>query len=217
MPASVARHGWTTLRLLTSGIIERAVQAHVLLPCPGLWPERPLERMFGAANLDFRQWDDDRDMTKQEALALRFFLGLLALAALVVQLVVIPRVAAGYADVYPELSYLEPLYVTALAVACVGFVLALLAVWHLVSAAVTDRAPTRRSTRWANVMTISLTFMALILAGVFVHAGFVANVGGPAMLFGLLVSLALVPVAFALRRWVTGWLANDAHYALSAG
>ena len=155
-------------------------------------------------------------MTKQEALPLRFFLGLFALATLVIQLVVVPRTGTSYASAYPEVAYLEPLYVTAVGVALVGFLVALLAAWQLVSGAVTERASTRRSTQWVNIMTAALIFMAVIFAGVFVHAGSVENVGGPAMLFGLLASLALVPVAFVLRRWVMKWLAGGNVYALSA-
>lgn len=154
-------------------------------------------------------------MTRQEALPLRFVLGLLALAALLAQLVVIPRAGASYASAFPEIAYLASPSVTALVVAFVGFEMALLAAWQLVSAAVAGRALTSRSTRWANIMTASLIFMAVIFAGVFAYIGSVAGVGGPPMLFGLLVSLslALVPVAFALRHWVMGWLENDDVYA----
>lgn len=155
-------------------------------------------------------------MTKQEALPFHFFIGLFALVALVAQLVVIPRVGATYASKYPEVAYLEPLYVTALVVALVGLEVALLSAWQLVSAAVTGRALSAWPTRWTNIMTASLIFMAAICAGVCVHAGFVASVGGPAMLFGLLLSLALIPVAFALRHWVRGWLRNENVHAVSA-
>jgi hypothetical protein len=155
-------------------------------------------------------------MTKQEALPLRFFLGLFALVTLVIQLVVVPRTGASYASAYPEVAYLEPLYVTAIGLALVGFLVALLAAWQLVAGAVAGRVATRRSTRWANIMAASLIVLAVIFAGVFVHAGFMENVGGPAMLFGLLGSLALVPVAFVLRRWVMKWSVADNVYALSA-
>ncbi len=148
-------------------------------------------------------------MTKQEALPIRFFLGLAALAALLIQLVVIPSAGASLASVYPQVAYLALPTAIALVVAVVGVEMTLVAAWQLVSAAVTGRALTSRSTRWANIMTASLIFMAVLLAGVFVYIGSVAGVGGPAMLFGLLASLTLVPVAFALRHWVRGWLGDD--------
>jgi hypothetical protein len=148
-------------------------------------------------------------MTKQEALPLRFFLGVLVLAALLAQLVAIPSAGASYAGAYPQVADLAPLSVTVLVVAFIGFEIALLAAWQLISAAVAGRALTSRSTRWANVMTASLLVTAMILGSLCVYIGSVARVGGPAMLFGVIFSLALVSTAFALRRWVRGWLETD--------
>ncbi|VDR32296.1 Uncharacterised protein [Arthrobacter agilis] len=157
--------------------------------------------------------DDDCPVTKKEALPLRFFLGLFAFAALVIQLVVVPRVGASYASVYPDVAYLEPLYVTAVMVALVGLLVALFAAWQVVSGALAARGVPSRPAGWANIMTASLIFLVLIFAGVFVHAGSVANVGGPAMLLGVLVCVAFVPVAFALRRWVINRFTSDSLYA----
>jgi hypothetical protein len=148
-------------------------------------------------------------MTKQEALPVRFFIGLFALVTVVVQLVVIPKAGAIHAAMYPEVAYLETLYVTALVIALIGFELALLSVWQLVLAAITDRASSVQSRWWSNMMTASLIFMATIFAGICVHAGSVADVGGPAVLFGLLGSLALVPLAFVLRNGIRSWLRNE--------
>jgi len=147
-------------------------------------------------------------MTKQEALPVRLFLGLLAAVTLATQLVVIPKTAEGYARDYSELAYLEPLYVTALAVALACFEAALLAAWQLLSTAVGDPALTNRSVIWNNSMTFFLCSTAVILAGVCVHASLVAGVGGPAMLFGLLSAAVLVPAAFVLRNWVRSWFAH---------
>lgn len=156
--------------------------------------------------------DEDRDMTSQEALPLRIALGVLALGALLTQLVFIPRAAAEAAAAYPEVASLAPPYVTALVVALVGFEVALLAAWQLLSAAAAGGALTRRSKLWANVMAASLGFMAVISAGVCYHAGFDAAVGGPAMLFGILFSIAFVPVAVVLRNMA--WAAlEDGHHS----
>ncbi|TKV27412.1 hypothetical protein FDK12_11960 [Arthrobacter sp. NamB2] len=154
-------------------------------------------------------------MTKQEALPIRFFVGLFVLVTLVVQIVVIPRAGATYAEMYPEVAYLEPFYVSALVVVLIGLEIALLSAWQLVSAAVKERAPGVRPRRWSNIMAASLIFMAACFASVCVHAGSVAGVGGPAMLFGLLGSVALIPLAFVLRRGIRGWLRNEHVYALS--
>ncbi len=54
--------------------------------------------------------------------------------------------------------------------------------------------------RWANILAWSLCFMAVVAAGVCVHAAFVANVGGPPMIFGILASLAVVAIALVVRH-----------------
>lgn len=138
-------------------------------------------------------------MNKEQVGRFRIVIGAIALAALISQLVAVPLVAAHYSESYPEVAYLAAPYIIAIGVGIGGFEVALLATWQLLSAALAVETLTSRSKRWANVMAASLVFMAVVFAGVCVHAGSVANVGGPAMLFGLLASLALVPVAVGLR------------------
>jgi hypothetical protein len=156
------------------------------------------------------RYDDDRAMTRQEALPLRCALGALALVAVLAQFVVVPQMAADYAGAYPEVAYLASPYVTAIVIAIGAFEVALLAAWQLLSAAVSGAVSgaggpsTSRPTRWANVLAASLAFMAVLIAGVCVHAGSFAAVGGPAMLFGLIACLALVPAAFVLRNRAMG-------------
>lgn len=143
-------------------------------------------------------------MTRQQVPLLRVAIGALALVALATQALVVPRVAAACADAYPEVAYLERPYVVAVVVAIVGFEAALFAAWQLLSAVKAGEASTGRAKRWANVMAGSLYCMAVVLAGVCVHAGFVANVGGPADVFGILASLAVVAVAFVVRHRAMG-------------
>lgn len=150
-------------------------------------------------------------MTRQEALPLRIAFAVLALGALLVQLLVIPPAGTGYAGKFPEAAYLAPPYITALAVAILGFEAALLAAWQLVSAVVPVRSLTRRSKTWTNVMAASLGFMAVVFAGVCAHSMFWTPFGTPAAGFGFLISLALIPVLFALRHGVLGWLEADVH------
>lgn len=154
-------------------------------------------------------------MTKQEASIPHFFLGLFGLVILAVQLVVLPRTAASNAREYPELAYLEPLYVTALVIALIGLEVALLAAWQLVSATRVDKTAGSHPGLWSNVMVVSLSLMAMIFAGVCLHAGWVVNVGGPAVLFGIVGSIAVVVLAFAIRRWVNSWFTHQDAYALS--
>ncbi len=156
-------------------------------------------------------------MTRRQVPLLRIAVGALALGALLAQLVVVPRVAAGFAGAYPEVARLAPPYVIAIVIAIGGFEVALLAAWRLLSAAEGGEAATSRSRLWADVMTASLGVMAVLFAGVCAHAGFVEGVGGPPMLFGLLSSLALVPGAILLRNKAMAFTLGDVHDRASVG
>lgn len=120
------------------------------------------------------------------------------------QVLVVPWVAAACADAYPEVAYLQRPYVAAVVVAIVGFQAALLAAWQLLSVAKDGPSSESRAKRWANVLAGSLCFMAVVAAGVCVHAAFVANVGGPPTILGILVSLAVVAIALVLRHRAVG-------------
>ncbi|WP_247829058.1 DUF2975 domain-containing protein [Arthrobacter antioxidans] len=138
-------------------------------------------------------------MTSQHVSLSRIVIGILALGALLAQFVVVPRIANGYANTFPEVAYLASPYVIAVAAAIGGFEVALLAAWQLL-AAHEEGSLSGRSKRWINGMAVSLCLMALLIAGICIHAGSVAEVGGPAMLFGVLGSTALVAVVVAARR-----------------
>lgn len=149
-------------------------------------------------------------MTKQESHIIQFFISITFVVLLIMQLVVIPRTADSYATSYPEVAYLAPSYVAALVIALVGLEIALLSAWRLVAIAVTDRTWTGRQATLTNVVSVSLVAMAVIVAGVCVHAGSVANIGGPATLFGITGCAAIIAISFALRGWTKTWFRNDA-------
>ena len=148
------------------------------------------------ADAEVCQWVDAGDMTRQQVPVLRVAIGALALVALVLQVLVVPLVAAACAAAYPDVAYLERPYVAAVVVALVGFEVALLSAWQLLRVPA-EAGPTMR---WANALAGSLCFMAVVLAGLSLHAAFVANVGGPLTMLGLLVCVAVVPIALALRH-----------------
>jgi len=138
-------------------------------------------------------------MTRQEALPLRVALGAIACAAVFAQ-VMLPLLAGGYAAAYPQAANLAVPYAAAAIAAIVCFEVALLAGWQILTAVVAEGALTLSTTTWVNVMAVSLGLTGITLAGICAHAGSVAAVGGPAMLFGLVAGLALVPAAVALRN-----------------
>lgn len=139
-------------------------------------------------------------MNSQQVLPLRIATCVLALGALDAQIFVIPRAASSYADEYPEVAHLAAPYAAACIVAVVGIQMALLAGWKILSIAKREESFTGSVLGWVNVMAASLVFTAAVLVGVFAHASFVENIGGPAMLFGLLASVALGTGAVAARR-----------------
>ena len=139
-------------------------------------------------------------MTRQQTLVLRATIGALALVTLALQVLVVPLVAAACATAYPEVAYLERPDVAAVVVGLVGFEVALLAAWRLLSDPMAGQTTARPVTRRANTLAGSLCFMALTLAAVCVHAAFVAHVGGPLTMLGLLACAAVVTSALALRR-----------------
>jgi cytochrome bd-type quinol oxidase subunit 2 len=149
-------------------------------------------------------------MTMQESRIIQFFLGLIFLAVLLIQVVVVPGSATNYANSYPEVAYLAQPYVTAVVIAFAGIQIALLAAWRLVAIAVTDRTWADRQAKWTNILVGALLVMAAVLAGVFIHAGSVESVGGPPMLFGIIGCAAIGAITIALRRWVKAWFQDDA-------
>lgn len=134
-------------------------------------------------------------MSKKDVVAGRVSIGILMALALMTQFIVIPQTASSYASRYPEVAHLEMPYAVATIFAIVVFELALVSAWKSISAIARDAS----GRRWINASTAALCSMLLIVAGICVHAVAIANVGGPLMLFGLVLSCALGIAALALR------------------
>lgn len=126
----------------------------------------------------------------------------LALGSILTQVFITPPVARTLAAKYPEVAYLERPYTIAVIVAIAGFELALLAAWQILSLIKRGATSTGSPMRWVNFMTTSILFTAATLIGIIMHATFIANIGTPAMLFGLLASIAFGASAFFFRTAV---------------
>lgn len=133
----------------------------------------------------------------------RVLLGVLAIGAILAQVVIVPQLASDYAERFPEVAHLEAPYVLAVVVALAFFEVALLAAWQILAAEEGGRVLIRRAKPWMNIGTVCLCLMALIFAGICVHAGSVAKVGGPAMLLGLITSVAFIAALLVLRSKAT--------------
>lgn len=121
---------------------------------------------------------------------LRIAVVMMALGLILAQIFITPLVARTFAATYPEVAYLELPYTIAVIVAIAGFELALLAVWQILSLMKRGATSTGSPMLWVNFMTTGLLFTAATLIGIIMHATFIANIGTPIMLFGLLASIA---------------------------
>jgi len=148
-------------------------------------------------------------MSTSYVASLRSVLVVLALGALALQTVVVPLVARDLAGTYPEVEYLATPYTVAVIVALVGFEVALLAVWRLLTLGGQGDVRSSSSKPWVDLLGFSVSFGALVMAGICVHAGFVADVGGPATLLGTVASLALAVVSVLSRNAVESRLVRD--------
>lgn len=143
-------------------------------------------------------------MTKLAVVASQILLVVLFLAALVVQVVILPDIAAVSRDLNPQVGYLyAPFLVMCIAVVACGQVV-LASVWMLLRLVDRDRIFTKRAFVWVAIMIAAL-LLATLLAGVmFVIVNVVLQLGGPPLLtYGLLTimlgSTALALVLVALR------------------
>ncbi|MFB9166017.1 DUF2975 domain-containing protein [Arthrobacter psychrochitiniphilus] len=141
-------------------------------------------------------------MNFQQIRLLRIAVVMLALGSILTQVFITPHVARSFAEAYPEVAYLERPYTIAVIVAIAGFELALLAIWQILSIVKRGAAFTRSPMRWVNFMTTSFLFTAATLIGIIMHATFIAKIGTPAMLFGLLVTIAFGASAIFFRAAV---------------
>lgn len=139
-------------------------------------------------------------MSRQQVALARILLGALAIGAALAQAVIVPQLTSDYAERFPEVAHLEAPYVLTAVVALAFFEVTLLAAWQLLAATEEGgRVLVRKAKPWINISVACLCLMALIFAGICVHAGSVAKVGGPAMLFGLVTSVAFIATVLALR------------------
>lgn len=141
-------------------------------------------------------------MNIQQIPLLRIAVVMLALGSILAQIFITPLVARTFAAAYTEVAHLEIPYTIAVIVALAGFELALLAVWRILSLIKRGATSTGTPMLWVNFMTICILFTAATLIGIIMRATFIANIGTPAMLFGLLVSIAFGASAIFLRTAV---------------
>lgn len=143
-------------------------------------------------------------MTKLAVVTSQILLVLLFVAALAVQALILPGVAAQSRDLNPQVGYLyAPFLVMCIAVVACGQVV-LASVWMLLRLVDRDRIFTKRAFVWVAIMIAALLLSTVLAAVMFVITNVILQLGGPPLLtLGLLAvmvgSTALALVLVALR------------------
>ena len=142
-------------------------------------------------------------MTPQAIRAAKFAIVALALAAIFSQVLVIPRLAAEYARSYPDLAYLAVPYTITAAIGIIGFEIALVAAWRMLTIYDGEEIDlVKPQSFWVNVLAFSLMLGVLAFAGICGHAAIVENIGGPPTMLGLVTGIAFIIMAAILRKKV---------------
>ena len=119
----------------------------------------------------------------------RVALGLLAVGALLCQLV-LPTEAAATGRMYPEVEHLVLPYTVAAIVAIGCIEVSIVITWRLLSTAAAGAVFQTRTIRWVGQVRAAMLAFVVIVVLVASHLLFVANLGGPGILFILVSSVA---------------------------
>lgn len=134
----------------------------------------------------------------------RAMLALVAVVTIVVQAVAVPAVAASMAQSFPEVAHLQMPYTLGLILALVGVQVGVVAGWWMLRLDADGEFRAARVHTGSSVALGGLVFAVLMVGAVLVHAGGVAQIGGPAVIFGLLgcatALCAALPMRAAVRR-----------------
>jgi len=144
-------------------------------------------------------------------------LALLALGILVVQLVIVPLVAAEFGAQYPELDELITPFGIAAVAAGVFVQLALLCIARLAVLARGDRIFDPRAFAWVRGLIVCVAGASLVIAAVFSTLSFGVGANPPllayAMIGAVLVGFALILLLLVLTRLLRKASADRAELA----
>lgn len=148
-------------------------------------------------------------MNRVAIAVLRVLLVLIGLGALLGQVVVVPQVATGLAEQFPEVARLAVPYAVAaiLVVACAQ--VALVAIWFLLSMVARSAIFAERTSRWVEVIIAAGIAATVISVVVCFHLVGVVGVGGPGVVLAL-GAAAIGGTAFVLLMVVMRGLLRTA-------
>ena len=146
---------------------------------------------------------------------LRVSLIVLLLGSVLAQLLV-PVVASGAAETFPEVEYLVIPYAVAGILVIVCGQVALLVVWRLLSMISGGVIFTRHALRWVDVITICGAVATVLNAGVWIHL-LTVHGGGPGIILWLIAStacgMAFVLVMIVMRGLLEAAIADRTELA----
>lgn len=129
-------------------------------------------------------------------LVLKSLMVLLLVFAAAIQIWLLPAISADFAADAPEFAYLRIPYLIVCELLMVGFDVALIAIWRLLSLTASSSVFSDAAFRWVGLIIGCIGFDTVLVIGLLVH-NLIASLGPPILAIALL-TLTVVGVALTL-------------------
>lgn len=129
-------------------------------------------------------------------LVLKSLMALLLAFAAAIQIWLLPAIAAEFAADAPEFTYLHWPYLIVCELLMVGFDVALIAIWRLLSLVASSSVFSDAAFRWVGLIIGCIGFDTVLVIGLLAH-NLIASLGPPILAIALL-TLTVVGVALTL-------------------
>ena len=129
-------------------------------------------------------------------LVLKSLMVLLLVFAAAIQIWLLPAISADFAADAPEFAYLRIPYLIVCELLMVGFDVALIAIWRLLSLTASSSVFSDAAFRWVGLIIGCISFDTALVIGLLAH-NLIASLGPPILAIALL-TLTVVGVALTL-------------------
>lgn len=129
-------------------------------------------------------------------LVLKSLMVLLLVFAAAIQIWLLPAISADFAADAPEFAYLRIPYLIVCELLMVGFDVALIAIWRLLSLVASSSVFSDAAFRWVGLIIGCISFDTALVIGLLAH-NLIASLGPPILAIALL-TLTVVGVALTL-------------------
>lgn len=127
---------------------------------------------------------------------LKALMALLLAIAAAIQIWLLPAISADFAANAPEFAYLRIPYLIVCELLMVGFDVALIAIWRLLSLTASSSVFSDAAFRWVGLIIGYISFDTALAIGLLVH-NLIASLGPPILVIALTI-LAIVGMALTL-------------------